>query len=226
MGPVYERLVELVAPRPGDRFLDVGCGTGGVALVAARAGADVTGVDISPGQLEKARAAAAEAGLVVAFDEGDAQALPYGDASFDAVVSAFGLIFAPDHAQAAAEVARVTLPGARIAITSWPEDAWHRVNAKLRPDYEQTGTKRWSDEGYVRPLFPAFELTFGEGETTISAGSADELWELLSSSVPGLKAFLDAQDEDGREAARREFQPLLETGELTRTYVIVGGTRR
>ncbi len=130
---MHRRIIELVAPQPGERFLDLACGTGGVALIAARTGADVTGLDISADQLEKARAAAAEAGLEIRFDEGDAQALPYEDASYDAVVSAFGMIFAPDHQQAADELTRVSKPGARVAVTSWPNDEWAQLGARLRP---------------------------------------------------------------------------------------------
>src|SRR5581483_7544410 len=126
-GAAYERIAETFAPihdrtvaaldlRPGDRVLDLACGTGGVALRAARAGADVTGLDISPDQLAKARAAAAAAGLEIRFDEGDVQELPYGEAEFDAVASVFGMIFADDAGRAAAELARVCRPGGRLVF--------------------------------------------------------------------------------------------------------------
>jgi ubiquinone/menaquinone biosynthesis C-methylase UbiE len=88
-------MVETLGPKRGDRFLDLACGTGGVALVAARGGADVTGLDISADQIAKARAAARDAGLSIRFDEGDAQSLPYADGEFDSAASAFGMIFAP-----------------------------------------------------------------------------------------------------------------------------------
>ncbi|HEY7691085.1 MAG TPA: methyltransferase domain-containing protein [Gaiellaceae bacterium] len=224
--PVHERLVELVAPAPGERFLDLACGTGEVALIAARAGAEVTGLDFSPGQLEKARAAAADAGLEVRFDEADVQELPYADASFDVVVSAFGMIFAPDHAGAASELTRVCRPGARVAITSWPEDDWFRLNARLRPDYENMTAREWADEEHVRALLPELELAFGRGESTIAAGSAEELWQLLATSVPGLKGWLDTLEPGEWESAHREFLKLLAKGELTREYVLVTGTRR
>src|SRR5262249_12055254 len=94
--PTHERMVEELAPAAGERFRDLACGTGGVALIAARRGAEVTGLDISADQLGKARAAADEAGFSIRFDEGDAQSLPYDDAEFDVIASAFGIIFAPD----------------------------------------------------------------------------------------------------------------------------------
>jgi SAM-dependent methyltransferase len=103
-----------LAPGGGDRFLDLACGTGGVALIAARKGTDVTGIDISADQLDKARAAAAEAGLSIRFDEGDVQQLPYEDASFDVLASAFGLIFAPSDERTVAG-AHTGLPACRPA---------------------------------------------------------------------------------------------------------------
>ena len=108
---IHDRVVEALALEPGTRVLDVACGTGGVALRAARAGADVVGIDISADQLAKARAAAEADGLEIRFDEGDCEELPYGDAEFDGVASAFGAIFAPDHERAAGELARVCRPG-------------------------------------------------------------------------------------------------------------------
>ena len=195
-------------------------------MIAAGTGAEVTGLDISADQLEKARAAAAEAGLEIRFDEGDAQALPYEAASFEVVVSAFGMIFAPDHQRAAGELTRVSKPGARVAITSWPVDDWYLVNARVRPDYETTGTKRWAEEDHVRSLFPNLELTFGRGPTATRADSSDALWELLSTSVPGLKAYLDGLDDNARLAVRAEFEPLLADGELRREYVLIHGRKR
>jgi SAM-dependent methyltransferase len=186
----------------------------------------VTGLDLSPGQLEKARAAAAEAGLAIRFDEGDAEALPYEDASFDAVASSFGVIFAPDHARAAAELTRVCRPGARVAITSWPEDDWYRLNARLRPDYENALARLWANEEHVRGLLPELELTFDRGESRIEAGSDEELWQLLSTSAPGLKAWLETLGPAEWENAHREFLRLIPGGVLRREYVFIKGMRR
>jgi SAM-dependent methyltransferase len=224
--PVHGRIVEELAPATGERFLDLACGTGGVALIAARTGADVTGLDIAAEQIEKARAAAKEVGLEIQFDEGDAQALPYPDASFDAVASAFGVIFAPDHRRAAAELARVCRHGARIAITSWPEDDWAKLGARLRPDYEGRSAQPWSEDTYVRALLADFELRFERGEATIAAESTDACWELLATSVPPLKAWLETLDALEREDAGREYKQLLNDSALTREYVLILGTRR
>jgi SAM-dependent methyltransferase len=224
--PVHRRIVGRLAPQPGERFLDLACGTGGVALIAAGTGAEVTGLDISADQLEKARAAAAEAGLEIRFDEGDAQALPYEAASFEVVVSAFGMIFAPDHQRAAGELTRVSKPGARVAITSWPNDAWAQLGARLRPDYEGIDARAWSEEPYVRGLLPGFDLEFGRGESTIAAESPEALWDLLAASVPPLKIWLETLDDAERESARTQYMALFDGARLVREYVLITGTRR
>ncbi|MGI4855016.1 MAG: class I SAM-dependent methyltransferase [Janthinobacterium lividum] len=104
---------------PGARVLDVATGTGNVALPLALAGYAVSGVDIAPNLLEQARERAAAASVSIQFDEGDAEALPYADASFDAVVTMFGAMFAPRPALVAAELARVLRPGGLLAMANW-----------------------------------------------------------------------------------------------------------
>lgn len=105
--------------KPGMTVLDVACGTGNLAIPAARTGANVTGVDIAPNSVEQARENAKAAGLNVKFDEGDAEALPYSDASFDAVVTMFGAMFAPRPELVASELKRVCRPGGLIAMANW-----------------------------------------------------------------------------------------------------------
>jgi SAM-dependent methyltransferase len=105
--------------KPGMTVLDVACGTGNLALPAARAGADVTGIDIAPNLVEQARENAKREGLNAKFDEGDAEAMPYGLASFDAVVTMFGAMFAPRPEAVAAELKRVCKPGGFIAMANW-----------------------------------------------------------------------------------------------------------
>ena len=114
-----EAFVERLKIAPGTCVLDVACGTGNVAIPLARRGAQVTGVDIAPNLLEQARARAAAEGLAIAFDEGDAEQLPYPDGSFDAVVTMFGAMFAPQPEQVVAEFARVLKPGGLLAMANW-----------------------------------------------------------------------------------------------------------
>src|ERR687893_2386865 len=104
---------------PGTEMLDVACGAGQISIPAARDGARVTGVDIATNSIERARARAQDEGLDARFDEGDAEELPYGDASFDVVVSLFGAMFAPRPERVAAELVRVCRPGGRIAVADW-----------------------------------------------------------------------------------------------------------
>jgi SAM-dependent methyltransferase len=109
--------------RPGEAVLDVGCGTGVVAVTAARRGAHVIGLDLTPALLDEARRNAGLAGCShLRFDEGDAEQLPYPDASFDLVLSQFGHMFAPRPAVAIAEMRRVLRPGGRIALATWPPE--------------------------------------------------------------------------------------------------------
>lgn len=114
-----EKFINGLGLEPGMKVLDVACGTGNLALPAARLGATVTGVDIAPNLLEQAAALVAAEGLEAKFDEGDAEALPYEDATFDAVVTMYGAMFAPRPDLVAAELKRVCKPGGFIAMANW-----------------------------------------------------------------------------------------------------------
>jgi len=122
--PVAERLVDLADLRAGSRVLDVASGSGNAAIAAARLGADVVGIDYVDSLLERARERAAAERLDVDFRPGDAEDLPFPDASFDAVLSVFGSMFAPDHLQTAREIERVTRPGGTVALASWTPDGF------------------------------------------------------------------------------------------------------
>lgn len=116
---VGESLCEAVDLRAGTRVLDVAAGNGNCALAAARRFCDVTAVDFVPALLADAQRRAAADRLSITFRVGDAEALPFGDASFDVVLSSFGVMFAPNQAQAAAELVRVCRPGGRIGLANW-----------------------------------------------------------------------------------------------------------
>src|SRR5687768_9946457 len=114
-----EHVVERAGVEPGHDVLDVATGSGNVALLCAQRGARVTGLDLTPELFEAARRRAAAAGVQCEWVEGDAEDLPYGDGSFDRVLSTFGVMFAPRQERAAAELVRVARPGARIVVAAW-----------------------------------------------------------------------------------------------------------
>src|ERR687885_1431041 len=126
---VGELIVARAGIEPGMDVLDVACGTGNATIPAARTGARVTGLDFAPGLLEIARERAADAMVEIEFVEGDAQQLPFGDGSFDRVVSTFGHMFAPDHRRTADEMKRVLRPGGVIVVACWtPDGSIGRMN--------------------------------------------------------------------------------------------------
>lgn len=139
---------------PGTRLLDVGCGAGQLALIAARAGANVTGCDIATNWLEKARERAAAEGLDITFEEGDAESLPYPDGQFDAVVSLVGAMFAPRPDLVAAELTRVCRPGGMIAMANWTPGGFigkmFKTIAKHIAPSGMPAPVLWGDEATVR----------------------------------------------------------------------------
>ncbi len=116
---VGEQLCEALDLRPGSAVLDVAAGNGNATLAAARRWCDVTSTDYVPALLERARARAAADGLTITFREADAEALPFPDASFDVVMSTFGVMFTPDQDKAASELLRVCKPGGKIGLANW-----------------------------------------------------------------------------------------------------------
>ena len=226
--PIHDRVVEALSIKPGERVLDVACGTGGVALRAARAGAQVVGIDISADQLEKARAAAAAESLEIRFDEGDAQQLPYAAAEFDAVASAFGMVFAPDHERTGAELARVCRPGGRLVFTAWPKDAWSDLHEEAGRTFSpESDAREWSEQEHVSALLGgAFDLEFKAGQWRVEERSGEALWDFVSTSMPPLRAWLAAADAAARGHAERVYLEFLAPGVLEREYVLVLGKRR
>ena len=202
--PVAEQLVARIGAAPGLTLLDVATGSGNVAIPAAQAGAQVTGLDLTPKLLEAARQRAAEAGLEIDFVEGDAEELPFPDGSFDRVTSCFGVMFAPRQPVAARELARVTARGGTIAVAAWtPEGFVGRTFGlsasympPMPPDYSPP--VMWGTEERVRSLFAdsAAELTCELQSVTFS-GDSPEIWmqadEQMLGPVVMAKAALEPQ---------------------------------
>jgi 2-polyprenyl-3-methyl-5-hydroxy-6-metoxy-1,4-benzoquinol methylase len=134
MAPLGPILVAAAGIGPGVRVLDVAAGSGNISLPAARTGATVVSTDLTPELLRRSQARAAEQGLTLAYREANAQALPFGDDEFDAVVSAIGVMFAPDHESAANELVRACRPGGTIGLISWTlEGFFGQMLATIRP---------------------------------------------------------------------------------------------
>jgi ubiquinone/menaquinone biosynthesis C-methylase UbiE len=157
---VGEQLAEAVDVRAGERVLDVAAGNGNATLAAARRFARVTSSDYVPGLLERGAARAAAEGLDVRFDVADAEALPYDNDSFDVVVSTFGVMFAPDHRQAAAEMERVLCRGGRIGLANWtPEgfigELFKVVGRHVPPPSGLQSPALWGTEQHLADLFGA-----------------------------------------------------------------------
>ncbi|MFE6410416.1 class I SAM-dependent methyltransferase [Streptomyces sp. NPDC057837] len=151
-------LVETCGVRPGQRVLDVGAGTGNAAVPAALAGADVVASDLTPELFEAGRRAAERRGARLTWQEADAEALPFGDAEFDTVLSCVGVMFAPHHQRAADELVRVCRPGGTIGLLSWtPQGFIGRMFATMKPyaPPPPPGAQPpplWGDEEHVRAL--------------------------------------------------------------------------
>jgi SAM-dependent methyltransferase len=157
--------IDRLALRVGETVLDVACGTGNLAIPAARAGARVSGVDIAPNLIAEARQEARAAGVTVAFEVGDAEALPYDDDRFDTTVTMFGSMFAFRPARAAAELLRVTRPGGRVAMANWTPEGF--IGKLLRahvavvpPPPGVPSSLEWGKEAVVRERF-------GDGVTSL-----------------------------------------------------------
>jgi SAM-dependent methyltransferase len=158
MAPLGPVLVAAAGIGPGMRVLDVAAGSGNISLPAAQTGADVVSTDLTPELLRRSQARAAARGLLLDYREANAHALPFGDGEFDAVISAIGVQFAPDHRRAAGELVRVCRPGGTIGVISWTAEGFFgRMLATLRPYRPSLSpavapAALWGREGYVAGL--------------------------------------------------------------------------
>lgn len=237
---VHDALVRLLRPEPGLGWLDLACGTGAVALRAARAGAEVTGLDLAPALIETARRLAAQEGLTLQLEVGDCESLPYGEASFDVVSSTFGVMFAPDHGAVARELARVTrAPAGRLGLACWRPDGGVGDLFRMMAAFQPTPLPGvgnpfdWGREDYVAALLgEAFELEFADGSSPQTGASGEEIWQLFSTSYGPTKTLADSIDFERRERLRRAFVEYYEGHRVgggiraPREYLLVLGTRR
>jgi ubiquinone/menaquinone biosynthesis C-methylase UbiE len=239
---IHRVLVDALQPADGKRWLDVACGTGDLAELAAAAGAEVVGIDFAPPLIETAKQRAAEHGLDIDYRVGDAENLEgVDDASFDVVSSTFGVMFAPDHERSAGELARVTRSGGRLGLATWTPDGGIGQMFKLMaqfqpPPPEGAGSPlAWGQPEHVQELLAdAFDLTIEERTSTFEIGSAEEYWTKFAPAFGPVKTLLETLDEDGKEEVHRTFVGWLEDnfgspgGPIAhrREYLLILGTRR
>jgi SAM-dependent methyltransferase len=208
-------IVERLGITPGTRMLDVACGAGQLALAAASKGAEVTGVDIASNSIAQARERARAAGVDARFDEGDAEALSYGDASFDLVTSVFGAMFAPRPELVAAELKRVCRPGGRIVMATWTPGGFvgdmFRAVGRHVPPPEMPSPTLWGDEATVRE-----RLREGIVDLRLTERTFPMSWPFPPAEVvtlfreyfgPTNRAF-EMLDAAGQEALRSDLEAL------------------
>ena len=236
---MHDTLADRLAPQPGERWLDLACGTGDVAFHAAKRGAIVTGSDLSPTLIETAQRRADELGLELTLEVADCQALPYADASFDVVSSSVGVIFAPDHARVASELARVCRPGGRLGLTAWRRqsgvgDIFEGMSKFMPPPPEGAGSPfQWGQEAYVEEMLgDAFDLDFEELDTRHDDEDPAEMWELFRSSYGPSYVLWSSLDDERRSELDETMTAVFEKHRdgdgisMERLYILVTGVRK
>lgn len=214
-----ETLAESLQILAGEKVLDVACGSGNAAIAAARrAWGNTTGVDFVPALLERGRERAAAERLEIDFVEGDAQDLPFEDASFDVTMSIFGVMFAPDQKKAAAELLRVTKPGGRIGVASWCPDGG--LQGLFGAVFKHTGGPPpgtlppvlWGMEDPVRELFGdgVAEIRFKRRPSRQTFFSADQYIEFFRDYFGPIKGAFEKVGPEGEEALTADLRAWLE----------------
>ena len=213
---VSELLIEALDVRSTELVLDVATGSGNAALAAARRGCEVVGVDYVPALLDRARRRAEAEGLAIDFRDGDAEALPFADGSFDVVSSVFGSMFAPDQEKTASELARVARSGGRIGIVAHTPDGFignlfKVIGKHVPPPAGLRSPIQWGTEARLRELFigQIADITVEKRFYTFRDRSPEryvDYWRTFYG--PTLKAF-DAVGESGRSALEADIVDLI-----------------
>ena len=236
-------LLDRIEVRPGEDVLDVATGTGNAALRAAAAGANVVGLDLTPELFATAWRRMDEWGVAIDWVEGDAEELPFDDESFDAVLSVFGVQFAPRHQIVARELARVTRPGGRIGLVNWTPEGLIGELFKIMgrympaPPSYASPPPLWGSEPYVRGLFAdtGIELEFARGRNPWRFHSAEGFVSFMETNYgPTLKAREKLSAEGRWHECRAEIRAMAERyNEATdggllmhAEYMVAIGTKR
>jgi SAM-dependent methyltransferase len=220
-GTVAPHLVRFAGIRAGQRLLDVGCGTGVATLTAARTGAKVQGLDLTPELVARAKENAALMKIDAVFQEGDAEALPFPDASFDVVISQFGHMFAPRPDVTIAQMLRVLKPGGTIAFSTWPPElfvgSWFKMMGKYAPPLPPgvAPPVQWGDVKVVRERLGTAvkDVVFTHATMMVNALSPQHYRVFMSESFGPAKKLLeslDANDPSKAAALRSEMEALTD----------------
>ena len=237
---VGPRVVEATRVTGNDVVLDVACGTGNATIPAAKTGATVTGLDLTPSLLEAGKAAAKEAGVEIEWIEGDAQKMPFDDDSFDAVLSVFGCMFAPDHRKTAEELARVLKPGGRLVVAAWiPEGNFGRMFSTIAshmpaPPEGFQPPPLWGDQDHVRGIFEGTGIDLDLEPTAVefTADSPEAYLEEMERDLPPMVMARANMEPAKWDALRSDLQTLYaETNEsesafsAPQEYLLIKGAK-
>ena len=213
---VGEQLCEAVDLRSGSKVLDVAAGNGNCSLAAARRWCHVTSTDYVAALLEQGRRRAEAERLPIVFREADAEALPFAEASFDVVLSSFGVMFTPNHARAAGELLRVCRPGGRIGLANWtPRGFIGRLFAVIGrhapPPPALKPPSRWGTEDYITELFgeSASTIAISKREFTFRYGSPEHWIEVFRLWYGPVRNTFAALPVDRQEQLERDLLALI-----------------
>ena len=235
------RLVNFAGVRAGQQVLDVACGTGVVAITAARMGAKVSGIDLTPELLERARYNSQVAGLEVDWREGDVEKLPFNDGAFDVVLSQFGHMFAPRPSVALAEMLRVLKPGGTIAFSTWPPELFTGRMFRLVAGYMPppppgvSPPPQWGDQNIVRErLGDAVRDIAFERATMHAPALSPQHFRAMTERTAGpmvkLVENLSANDPSKLAAFRREYDTLaaefFHDNSMQQDYLMTRATKK
>lgn len=232
--------VACLKPKFGERVLDVATGTGWAAREVARSGAEVVGIDLAADLVDAGRTIASAAGLCIDFRVGDAEILEFEDASFDAVISTCGVMFARDPEAAAGELARVCKSGGRLALTTWPADGTVAALFKVMKPYMPEPVPpvppspfEWGAPSRVNDLLGRyFDLRFETGISVLRGVDSNAVWDMFVTSYGPIKTLASKLPSERMCALRDDFvvfhdQYKSDLGvALPRKYLLTVGVRR
>jgi ubiquinone/menaquinone biosynthesis C-methylase UbiE len=224
---VGESLCEAADVRSNQRVLDVAAGNGNATLAAARRFADVTSTDYVASLLERGRERAEADRLPVIFREADVEALPFGDASFDVVLSTFGVMFTPNQAQAASEMSRVCRPGGKIGLANWTPDGFvgrlfKTIGKHVPPAPGVKSPALWGTRAYLDTLFGSQASVAAENKNFVFRYKSPQHWVEIFRTYygPVLKAFA-AIDAEACEALEADLYALLDELNIAKDGTLV-----